>query len=220
MTTAHSGGNPSMTPTHQPRWLEWAREIQALAQTGLTFTENRFEMERLRRLMEIAAEMVEAHTAQEREPLVEDFLSQPGYATPKIDVRGAVVRDDRILLVQERTDGRWCMPGGWADVGEYPSRAVAREVWEESGFEVVPCRVVGVYDANRGGVPLSFYHAYKIVYLCEILGGEANASDETAAVDFFSFEDLPTLSSFRTNEVHLVEVQAHLGDANRPTAFD
>jgi 8-oxo-dGTP pyrophosphatase MutT (NUDIX family) len=209
-----------MTPPHQPRWLEWAREIQALAQTGLTFTENRFEMERLRRLMEIAAEMVEAHTAQEREPLVEDFLSQPGYATPKIDVRGAVVRDDRILLVQERTDGRWCMPGGWADVGEYPSRAVAREVWEESGFEVVPCRVVGVYDANRGGVPLSFYHAYKIVYLCEILGGEANASDETAAVNFFSFDHLPTLSSFRTNEVHLAEVRAHLGDANRPTAFD
>jgi len=209
-----------MTPTDQPRWLEWAREIQALAQTGLTFSENRFEMERLRRLMEIAAEMVEAHTAQEREPLVENFLLQPGYATPKIDVRGAVVRDGRILLVQERADGRWCMPGGWADVGEYPSRAVAREVWEESGFEVIPRRVVGVYDANRGGEPLSFYHAYKLVYRCEITGGEAHASEETAAVGFFSFDDLPTLSSFRTNEVHLSEVRAQLDDACRPTAFD
>ncbi len=209
-----------MTVTHQPRWLEWAREIQALAQTGLAFSENGYEIQRNRRLLEIAAEIVAAHTRLPRELLVDNFLAQPGYATPKIDVRGAVVRNDQILLVQERTDGRWCMPGGWADVGEYPSEAVAREVWEESGFEVVPRKVIGIYDANRGGVPLSFYHAYKVVYLCEITGGEAHPSTETAAVGFFGFDDLPVLSSFRSNETHLAEVHAHHEDDDRRTAFD
>ena len=212
--------NQSMTATHQPRWLEWAREIQSLAQTGITFSENDYEVQRLRRLMEIAAEIVEAHTGLPKEPLVDNFLAQPGYATPKIDVRGAAVRKSQILLVKERTDGRWCMPGGWADVGEYPSEGVAREVWEESGFEVVVRKVIGVYDTNRGGVPLSFYHAYKIVYLCEITGGEAGPSSETEAVGFFDFDNLPELSSFRTNEIHLEEVRAHLGDDKRPTAFD
>ena len=209
-----------MTATHQPRWLEWAREIQALAQTGLTFTENDYEVQRLKRLVEIAAEIVEAHTGLPKEPLVESFLAQPGYATPKIDVRGATVRNGQILLVKERTDGRWCMPGGWADVGEYPSEGVAREVWEESGFEVVVRKVIGVYDTNRGGVPLSFYHAYKIVYLCEITGGEACPSNETEAVGFFDFDDLPPLSSCRTNEAHLAEVRAHIEDDGRPTTFD
>ena len=209
-----------MTKIDQPRWLKWAREIQALAQTGLTFSQNEYEKERNQRLLEIAAEIVETHTHLPKEALMESFLAQPGYATPKIDVRGAVARDGQILLVQERTDGRWCMPGGWADVGEYPSHAVSREVWEESGFQVVPRKVVGVYDANRGGVPLSFYHAYKIVYLCEITGGQARSSHETAAVGFFSFDDLPELSSFRTNEAHLAEVRAHLEDDARPTASD
>jgi len=97
---------------------------------------------------------------------------------------------------------------------------VIREVREESGFEVVPQKVVGVYDANRGPTPMEFFHAYKIVFLCEITGGEACPSDETAAVDFFSFNDLPPLSRLRTNKHHLAEVQAHLQDTNRRAAFD
>ena len=212
-----------MSPPHDrglPDWLAWAREIQALAQTGLAFSTNRYEAARCRRLLEIAAEIVASRTGLDEESLAEGFLAQPGYATAKIDVRGAVVRDGRILLVQERSDGRWCMPGGWADVGEYPSAMVAREVWEESGFRVRAVRVVGVFDANRGGTPLAFYHAYKIVFLCEILGGEARPSDETAAVDFFSFDDLPPLSEARTGPRHLEEVRAHLADPTRPAAFD
>jgi ADP-ribose pyrophosphatase YjhB (NUDIX family) len=97
---------------------------------------------------------------------------------------------------------------------------VVREVWEESGYHVVPRKVVGVYDANRDGTPPEFYHAYKIVFLCEMTGGQARPSNETLAVDFFSFDDLPPLSSSRTNERHLAEVLAHLDDPNRPAAFD
>jgi ADP-ribose pyrophosphatase YjhB (NUDIX family) len=203
-----------------PQWLDWAREIQALCQTGLTYSKSEYETLRYRRLLEIAAEMAARQTGGDPEKMLQDFLHQPGYATPKVDVRGAVVRDGKILLVQERSDGRWCMPGGWADVGDIPSAMVAREVLEESGFEVRPRKVIGVYDANRGGTPLSFFHAYKVVFHCELLGGEAKPSVETAAVDFFPFHRLPPLSSARTGERHLAEVQAHLADPLRPAAFD
>ena len=209
-----------MMQTDPPYWLEWAREIQSLSQTGLTYSDNDYNTQRYRRLMDIAAEIVHSHTGLPKQPVLENFLMQLGHATPKVDGRGAVVRDGEILLVQERSDERWCMPGGWADVGELPSEMVAREVWEESGFRVVPRKVVGVYDANRSGVPLEFYHAYKIVFLCDIAGGEARPSDETLAVDFFGFDDLPPLSNERTNEQHLAEVLAHLQDHNRPAAFD
>jgi ADP-ribose pyrophosphatase YjhB (NUDIX family) len=209
-----------MTEPNPPRWLEWAREIQALSQTGLHYSESTYDSQRYARLSEIAAEIVESRTGLDREPLIKSFRLQPGYATPKVDVRGAVVRDGQILLVQERVDGRWCMPGGWADVGDLPSDMVVREVWEESGFHVIPRKVIGVYDANRDGRPIEFYHAYKIVFSCEITGGEARPSDETLDVAFFPFDNLPPLSVNRTHERHLAEVQAHLQDPTRAAGFD
>jgi len=209
-----------MTPTLVPRWLEWAREIQALSQSGLTYCNSHYDAQRYQRLMEIAAAIVHTHTGLPAGPLLESFLEHTGYATPKVDVRGAVIRDGEILLVQERRDQRWCMPGGWADVGELPSEAVAREVREESGFQVKAQKVIGVYDANRSGIPLEFYHAYKIVFLCDLVGGEARPDDETMAAGFFPFDSVPPLSSERTNELHLNEVAAHLKDSRRPAAFD
>jgi ADP-ribose pyrophosphatase YjhB (NUDIX family) len=209
-----------MQNTDPPRWLDWARELQALSQTGLTYASDEYNSQRYRRLAEIAAEIIHSHTALPAESVVESFCMQPGYATPKVDVRGAAVRDGQILLVQERVDGRWCMPGGWADVGDLPSEVVSREVWEESGFEVAPRKVIGVFDANRSGRPIEFYHAYKLIFLCEITGGTARASHETLAVGFFEFDDLPPLSANRTDEQHLAEVRAHLRDPDRPAAFD
>jgi 8-oxo-dGTP pyrophosphatase MutT (NUDIX family) len=207
-------------PADPPPWLAWARELQALSQTGLTYAENEYERERYRRLAHIAADIVERHVALPRQTSLESFALQPGYATPKVDVRGAVVRQGRILLVQERVDGLWCMPGGWADVGDLPSQVAAREIWEESGFRALPRKVVGVYDANRGGRPLEFYHAYKVVFLCDLQGGQARPSHETLDVAFFDFDDLPPLSLNRTAPRHLAEVRAHLSDPTRPAAFD
>lgn len=209
-----------MTANNLPRWLEWAREIQALSQTGLTYSNSEYDKERYLRLTEISAEIIENYTGLEREPLVQNFLAQPGYATPKVDVRGAVVRDGKILLVQECSDHCWSLPGGWADVGDFPSEVVVREIREESGFKAVARKVIGVYDCNRTGTPLAFYHAYKIIFLCEITGGQARTSHETLAVDFFDFDQLPPLSQERTNQRHLQEIQAHLQDQYRPAAFD
>lgn len=209
-----------MDEDQSPKWLKWAREIQAIGQTGFNLTEGYYDRQNYARLLQIAAEMTALHSRVPCEEVLAAFRAQPGYATVKVDVRGAVVREDRILLVQERRDERWCMPGGWADVGDRPSEMVAREVVEESGFSVEPYRVVGIYDANRGGSPLEFFHAYKIVLLCRILGGEARTSDETMGVDFFPFDRLPPLSLNRTSERHLQDVQNMLADPHLQPMFD
>ncbi len=202
------------------QWLDWARELQSLGQTGLTFAETDYDRIRYNRLMEIATEILHLQAGTSKEELMKIYIDQTGYATPKIDVRGAIIRDEKILLVQERSDTCWAMPGGWADVGEIPSDMVSREIREESGFEVSVKKVIGVYDANRGGRPLELFHAYKIVFLCEITGGEPRISNETMAVDFFSLDKLPPLSTERTNMRHLEEVFKHFRDNNRQTTFD
>jgi len=203
-----------------PHWLRLAREIQAIAQIGRTYAENHFQSERYDRLMEIAAEIFAQHSKLSVEDTLEAFGEQIGYATPKVDVRGAVFREGEILLVRDRSDDRWCMPGGWADVGDMPSKAVEREVLEESGFHVQAKRVVGVYDANRNG-PLRVFHAFKIVFLCSIIKGKAKPSLETSEVSFFSHEHIPQSLSFaRTNNRHIKDAFSALEDVRYRTAFD
>lgn len=202
-----------------PKWLEWAREIYSLSQVGLTYTKNEFDLERYKRLQEIAAEILSSQSELEKEAILNSFSMQAGYITPKIDVRGAVIRDGKILLIQERADGKWAMPGGWADLGNAPASVAEREVWEESGFRVKAEKVVAVIDANRIQ-PMEFYHAYKIIFLCTFLDGEPRISHETLAVDLFDVNHLPLLSSYRTNENMLREVFAHIENPDRPTLFD
>ncbi len=203
-----------------PKWLEWAREIEALAQTGLHYAENEYQRQRYHRLMEIAAEIVIEHSNLEFSSLIETFNHQIGYATPRVDVRGAVFKDKRILLVRERMDGGWTLPGGWADVGDVPSQAAEREVREEAGFEVKAQKVVGVYDTNRSG-PLELFHAFKIVFLCDLLGGEARPSIETSEVAFFGLDEIPeVLSGERTRLRHIHDAFSSLVAPTCPTVFD
>jgi len=206
-----------MTP---PRWLEWAREIQALAQTGSHYAENDYQRQRNQRLLEIAAEIVSEHSKIEYGQVLQVFRSPIGYATPRVDVRGVVFQDGKILLVQERMDGGWTLPGGWADVGDVPSQAAEREVKEEAGFLVKARKVVGVYDTNRIG-QLELFHAFKIVFMCELIGGEAMISEETSAVAFYGQNELPAvLSGERTRLRHIQDAFACHDDPNRQTVFD
>ena len=202
------------------KWLEIAREIQQLSQTGAAFSVTDYEKNRYKRLTEITAEIIEHHTTLEKESVTKVLMEHPGYATPKIDVRAAVIKDGKILLVQESTDNCWAMPGGWADVGDVPSEVASRECKEESGFDVKPIKVIGVFDANRIGGRLEFFHAFKIIFLCELIGGQATPSDETLDVQFFDFNKLPSLSLNRTNENHLNEIKLHLINPDRKTYFD
>lgn len=206
-----------MTP---PRWLEWAREIQALAQTSSFYAENDYQRQRYQRLQEIAAEIIVEHSSLKYQDVVEAIGIPKGYATPRVDVRGAVFREKKLLLVRERMDGRWTMPGGWADVGDVPSKAVEREVLEEAGFTVKARKLVGIYDANRFG-PLELFHAYKIVFLCDVEGGEARPSEETSEVTFFGRDEIPQeLSGERTHPHHIRDAFACLDDPDYPSVFD
>ncbi len=205
--------------SNTPNWLALAREIYTLAQAGLAYSKNDFDLERYRRLQAISAEILAGQSTLEKEAVLASFSMQAGYATPKVDVRAAVIRDGKILLIREVTDGKWAMPGGWADLGESPAEMAVREVREESGFEVQVDKLVAVYDANRIE-PLEFYHAYKLIFLCTIIGGTATPSIETLAVDFFDPGQLPPLSEFRTNEKMLAEVFAQHANPARPAFFE
>jgi ADP-ribose pyrophosphatase YjhB (NUDIX family) len=209
-----------MSKKTSPQWLLWAQEIQALAQTGAHYAENEFQRERNQRLGEIAAEIVSEHTSLEKGPVLEVYNRQTGYATPRVDVRGAVFEGNKLLLVRERMDGGWTMPGGWVDVGNLPSEAAEREVREESGFEVKAQRVIGIYDANRVE-PMELFHAFKIVFLCDIIGGQARPSNETTEVGFFGPDDIPEiLSGERTQPRQIQDAFAARADKGWKTRFD
>jgi ADP-ribose pyrophosphatase YjhB (NUDIX family) len=202
------------------RWLHWAREIQALSQTGYHYAENDYQRERYHRLSDIAAEIMSVYSGLELESLADLFHLQSGYATPRVDVRGAVFENGRLLMVRERMDNGWTMPGGWADVGDVPSHAAEREVFEEAGFRVQARKVIGVYDANRTG-PLEIFHAFKVVFLCDLLDGEARTSQETSEVAFFGEDEIPApLSGERTKARHIGDAFAAYKDPDRPTQFD
>ncbi len=210
-----------MAESHAPRVLEWAREIQALAQTELHFAHDDFQRQRCRRLVEIAAEMISESSSIAFAPVVRAFAAQIGYATPKVDVRAAVFDGaGKLLFVRERIDGGWTLPGGWVDVGNVPSEAAERETLEESGLRVKARKVIGVYDANRMR-PIEVFHAFKIVFQCELLGGEPGPSEETSEVAFFGPSDLPsTLSGERTRPRHIADAFLSFAHPDAPTVFD
>lgn len=189
-----------------PQWLSWAKRLQAIAQTGLTYSQEPYDTERYEAIREIAAQMMAAGAGAAIDPatLVDCFKREAGYATPKVDVRAAVFKDGKILLVKEREDGLWTLPGGWADVGDSPSVAVVREVREESGYEVVARRLAAVLDRNLHGHPPFPFHAYKLFFLCELTGGEAKTSYETLDVGFFEEDSLPPLSLTRVMPSQIV----------------
>jgi ADP-ribose pyrophosphatase YjhB (NUDIX family) len=200
-----------------PRWLLLAQRLSALSQNGLTYMEDAFDRDRWEEVRRIAAEMMAGGSAQE---MTASLAAEYGYATPKVDVRAAVFRDGEVLLVQERSDGRWTLPGGWCDVGESPGVAAAREVQEESGYLVRTRKILAVYDKLRHGHPPSSWHALKLFFGCDLLGGAPAPSVETAAVGFYREDALPPLSTGRVTEPQIRRMFEHSRNPSLPTDFD
>ncbi|HUE05573.1 MAG TPA: NUDIX hydrolase [Bryobacteraceae bacterium] len=203
-----------------PTWLDWAQRLQAIAQSGITYSTNQYDLERYEALREIAAEIMAAGSDAAIDPIRDLFAAQTGYATPKVDMRAAVFRDGRILLVEERADGTWSLPGGWADINESPADAIVREVREESGYETRAAKLLAVYDRNRHGHPPFPFHAYKLFFQCVLLGGEPSLSYEVSAVDWFAEDRLPTLSTIRVTAGQVHRCFAHYRNPGWPTDFD
>ena len=201
-------------------WNLLAQRIQAIAQTGLTYATSPYDVERYSELSAIAASM-SAGPAPERIALAEQlFTASHGYATPKVDVRGAVFLDGRLLLVREREDGGWTLPGGWAEVGQSAAESVEREVREESGYTVKAVRLLACWDRDKHPHPPIPFHAYKLVFRCELLGGSATTSAETTEVGFFAEDRIPELSLTRTLPEQIRFVFQCLRDPQAPTLFD
>lgn len=202
------------------KWLELAQRLQSLAQSGLHYTDNYFEIERYKQVMEIAEEMISMQTGFDKDSIDKFFMSEAGHSTPKVDVRGVVFKDNKILLVKEKVDGKWTVPGGWADVGFSPSENAEREVFEESGYKVKAKKVLAVYDRNKQGHTPFIYHLYKIFFLCEIIGGESKTSYETEDVRFFGIDELPELSTGRITQKQIQRFFEHYHNPELPTDFD
>ncbi|MEH2342012.1 MAG: NUDIX hydrolase [Nostoc sp.] len=204
----------------QSKWLEWAQNLQAIAQNGLTYSDGVYDIERYKQLRAIATEIMATYSNIEHSYVLDLFSRELGYATPKVDVRGAIFRDDTILLVKERVDGCWTLPGGWADIGESPSEAVVKEVYEESGYQARAIKLLAVYDRNKQGHPPLPFYVYKLFFHCELIGGSPSSSIETEEVGFFPEGALPELSLGRVTPAQINRLFQHYRQLNLPTDFD
>ena len=200
--------------------LDLARRLYALSQTGLHFTREEYDRERYRELAEIAGQLLANESTHSSERLYATWFVEDGYATPKIDVRGAIFRDDRVLLVRETTDGMWTMPGGWADVNDAPTHAVEKEIEQESGFTAKAVKLAALYDRNQHEHPPHLFHAWKAFFICEITGGAPRHSNETDGVDFFALDQLPELSTGRATAAQIRRMYVHHLQRDLPTEFD
>ena len=204
-----------------PAWLTLARELQAIAQIGLTYTRDEFDAQRYERVRELAATIMAAGWGVETERIVDLFRHEVGYATPKVDIRGAAFRDGRIMLVREVSDRRWTLPGGWADVNQSAAECAVREIAEESGFEARAVKLAAVWDyARHGHVSRHPHSIYKIFFVCEITGGEGRAGLETSEVAFFPEDGLPELSLGRITAPQIRRMFEHWRRPELPADFD
>lgn len=203
------------------KWLEWAKEIQAISQAGHAYTRDVYDKERFEQLRELSITIMQEYTEAGEEKIRTLFASETGYQTPKIDVRGVIFKDGKLLLVQERADGAWALPGGWADIGLSPAEVVVKEVKEEAGYDVRATKLLGVLDKKFHNHPPTAYHVYKMfIQCCEVTGGAADVGTETSAVGFFKQDELPPLSEERNTREQLNRLFAFEKQPDLPPWLD
>ena len=182
-----------------PKWLDWAVELQALAQAGLFYSKDVYDIERFQRIRDIAAEMLVSPSGLPVDQVKNLFCNESGYQTPKLDTRAAVFHDDKILLVQEN-NGLWSLPGGWVDVDLSVGENAVKEVKEEAGLDVEAKLIIAVQDRKKHNPEIYAYNICKVFILCDLLGGTFQENSETISIGYFSMDDLPPLSENKTTK--------------------
>ena len=188
-----------MNKNQQPEWLEWAKELQFIAQAGLTYSKDAFDIERFERIREISAEIVSRQTGLPLEKVKDLFCNEEGFQTPKLDTRAAIFKDSRILLVKEK-NGTWSLPGGWVDVNQTIKSNTIKEVKEEAGLDVEVTRIIAVQDRNLHNLPPYAYNVCKVFVLCEAKGGYFQPNIETIESGYFSLDEIPPLAEEKNNK--------------------
>lgn len=200
--------------------LDQARRLLAVAQSGLHYTRNEFERERYEEIAQLAAQLLSNEAQYTAKQLRDAWVVEDGYSTPKLDVRGAMFRGDTVLLVRERSDGKWTVPGGFADVNETPSMSILKEIEQESGYTARVLKLAAVHDRSKHNYPQFMFHLWKLLFVCEITGGRPRVSSETDGVDFFPLTNLPPLSTGRITAEQIQLLYRHHVQADLPTEFD
>lgn len=200
-------------------WLKWAVELQSLAQAGLTYGKDVYDIERYERIRDISAEMLSGKTGISVEKVKDLFCSETGYQTPKLDTRAAIFDRDKILLVKEN-NGKWSLPGGWVDVNVSVKENTIKEVKEEAGLDVTADRVIAVQDRAKHNLPVYAYGVCKIFVLCSVTGGEFEPNIETTGFSYFGEEELPDLAEEKNNEEQIRMCFEAYRSKNWVTVFD
>lgn len=209
-----------MTKDIPNHWLTIAKKINSIAQTGLTFTKDKFDIERYSELLELSIQILNNITEIDSKKLEFVFNRNIGYQTPKIGVRAVVFKEDKLLMVKEKMDNKWCLPGGYADVGMTPSEIVINEVKEESGFDVKPIRILGLIDYNKHQDKPFPFDLYNLFMECEIIGGQPTSGIETCDVEFFDIDNLPELSIRRVTKDQILKMFDLHSDKTLEPIFD
>lgn len=203
------------------RTLEIARRLHALARTGLHFCREEYDRQRYEEIETLAVELLAGPDTGEMQRLTRLWAGDQGYLTPKVEVRAATFdADGRVLLVRERLDGRWTLPGGWADVNESPTQSVEKEIEQESGYRARAVKLAALYDRSRHGHGPTLFHSWKAFFLCEIEGGEARTSYETDAVEWYALDALPEMSLGRSTPQQVRRMREHWLARGLPADFD
>jgi ADP-ribose pyrophosphatase YjhB (NUDIX family) len=176
------------------KWLKWASELQSIAQAGLTFSTDKYDIDRYEQIRNLVVEILHEYTEIDHKKIRELFASETGYQTPKVDIRASVIKDGKILLVNEKIDGSWSLPGGWADVNTSVSESAVRECLEEAGAIVQPKRIVAIHLGNKHNNPLFPFTIYKIFVECDLVDYNFKENTETLGAGFFEPDNLPELS--------------------------
>ena len=202
------------------KWLKWAIEIQSLAQTGLAYTNNVYDIERYERLREISAEMIAEKSNISLDKVKDLFCNETGYQTPKIDTRAVIFKNNKILLTHEN-NGTWSLPGGWCDVLESIGSNTIKEVKEETGLDVKPLKIISVQDRNKHNKPINAYGVCKVFVLCRVIGGKFIKNIETIEIKYFSLDEIPNnLAEEKTNKEQIKMCFEAYQDENWQTQFD
>ncbi|HHT7239356.1 MULTISPECIES: NUDIX hydrolase N-terminal domain-containing protein [Bacillus] len=202
------------------KWIDWVKQIQSIAQAGLTYSKDVYDLERFQQLRDISVSMMSHYTKTDWEVVENLFASETGYQTPKVDIRAVIFQNEKLLFVKEKSDGKWALPGGWADIGYTPTEVAAKEVLEETGYKVDHFRLLAIFDKEKHQPSPSATHIYKVFIGCEIVGGEKKLSIETEDIDFFSENEIPDLSIARNTEWQIKEMFAFMKDRNKERILD
>lgn len=202
------------------KWKELAQELQSIAQEGLTYSRDRYDIDRFKRLRELSANIISDFTDTDMEKMTALYNSEEGYLTPKLDIRAVVFKDNKLLMVKEQDNQKWSLPGGWADVGLSPAENAVKEVEEEAGLKVKPIELMAVWDKRFHDHPPELFHVYKMIFLCEITGGALVPGFETSEARFFAEDEIPPLSTNRITAGQVKFAFNWLDDPQQDTAWE